>query len=117
VSTFGAIVLVTVGALAVLEGISAIAKDAVYVATPSYVYELDLTTWGWIHLLLGAGGLAAGIAILAGQDWGRMVGIAFAVAGIIANFLSLPYYPWWSIIVIALYVAVIWALTSTFGRD
>jgi len=116
-STFGAIVLLTVGTIAALEGIAAISKDAVYVAAPNYIYELDLTTWGWIHLLLGVAAVATGIGIIGGQDWARMVGIALAVAGIIANFLTLPYYPWWSIIVIALYIAVIWALTATFGTD
>jgi hypothetical protein len=57
----------------------------------------------------------AGIGLLAGQTWARVVGIVLAVLSAIANFLFLPYYPFWSILIIGLDVLVIWALSTRAG--
>ena len=102
--------MILAGFVAVLEAIAALFNDKVYVGTPRYIFAFDLTTWGWIHLVLGALVAVAGVAVLSGQAWGRFVGIALAGLSIIAQFLFLPHYPLWSIIIIALYVAIIWAL-------
>jgi hypothetical protein len=53
----------------------------------------------------------AGLAVFAAQAWGRAVGIVLAVLSAVANFLFLPYYPLWSVLIIVLNVLVIWALT------
>jgi hypothetical protein len=110
--TFAGVLLVTVATFQILEGIAALAKDEVFLVGIEYVYKFDVTTWGWIHIVLGAIGLATGIGLLASQTWARITGIALAVLGALANFAFLPYYPLWSILVIAFYVLVIWALTA-----
>ena len=112
VVTFAGVLLVTVATFQILEGIAALAKDEVFLVGIEYVYKFDVTTWGWIHIVLGAIGLATGIGLLAAQTWARITGIALAVIGALANFAFLPYYPLWSILVIAFYVLVIWALTA-----
>lgn len=114
---FAGVMLVTVATFQILEGIAAIAKDEVFVAGVDYVYKFDLTTWGWIHVVLGAIGLATGIGLLAGQTWARITGIALAVVGVLASFAFLPYYPLWSILVIAFYILVMWALTAQLRRS
>jgi len=111
-TTFGGLILLMGGVLALLQGISALAGDTVYVRTRDYVYSFDLTTWGWIHLLLGLAAIAVGLAIMAGQTWGLLVGIAVAGLSAIANFLVLPQYPLWALVLITLDVAVIWALSQ-----
>jgi hypothetical protein len=110
-TTFAGLILLMGGVLALLQGISALAKDEVYVRTRDYTYSFDLTTWGWIHLLLGVAAIAVGLAIMAGQTWGLLTGIAVAVLSAIANFLFLPQYPLWALVLITLDVAVIWALS------
>ena len=117
VVTFAGVMLVTVATFQILEGIAAIAKDEVFVAGIDYVYKFDVTTWGWIHVVLGAIGLATGIGLLAGQTWARITGIALAVVGALASFAFLPYYPLWSILVIAFYILVMWALTTQLRRS
>ena len=57
---------------------------------------VDITTWGWVHLVLGAIGVATGLGLLAGQTWARVTGVAIAVVASLANFAFLPYYPLWS---------------------
>ncbi|WP_067535066.1 DUF7144 family membrane protein [Nocardia crassostreae] len=107
-----AILLITVGALSVLSGISAVVEDTMYVVGYEYVYQFDITTWGWIHIGLGALLILAGGGLVAGTTWGRIAAIGIAALSIVANFLFLPYYPWWSVLIIALDVIVIWAVTT-----
>ena len=110
-SSFAGVLLIVVGAFQALEGLSAIIRNELLVVTQDYAYKFNVVGWGWIHLLVGLALAAVGVAILSGALWGRIVGIGVAVISAIAQFLSLPYYPVWAILVIALDVAVIWALT------
>lgn len=107
---FGGIVMIMAGTFGVIAGLAAILEDKFYVVGVEYVFELDVTTWGWIHLLVGILIGIAGLCVLSGQTWARGVGIVCAVVNAIANFMFIPYYPVWSILIIALDIAVIWAL-------
>ena len=113
---FAATVLMTVGVFEILQGIAALAEDEFFVRGPNYTYEFDLTAWGWIHLLIGIGLVVVGYFLFTGATWARWAGIAVAGLCMIGNFMWLPYYPIWSILIIALDVLVIWAL-SVHGRD
>jgi hypothetical protein len=114
---FAVSMLAISGVWQVIAGVSAVLHDEVFVNTAGYVYALDLTAWGWIHLLLGLLAVAAGVAILLGQTWARVVGIVFAGASMVTNFLFIPYHPIWSLLVIALGAAVIWALSTSARPD
>ncbi|GGL87961.1 hypothetical protein GCM10010129_34730 [Streptomyces fumigatiscleroticus] len=109
-TAFAAVLLILSGVLDVLRGIMAIAKDEVFVVTPDYVFQFDLTSWGWIHVALGAVALVVGIGVAMLAKWARIAGVVIASVLIIMNFLSMPYYPFWSLTLIALYGFVIWAL-------
>ncbi|MEV0355324.1 acetyltransferase [Nocardia sp. NPDC050697] len=112
ISAVAAVMLMVVAALSILEGTVAIAGDELYFAGPEYLYALDTTTWGWVHVVLGIVGMVCGIGLLFGTAWGRYAAIGIAALVIIANFLSLPYYPMWSVLVIALSIAVMWAVAT-----
>jgi hypothetical protein len=113
---FAAVMMMLSGGFEILQGLSAIIKKHFYVVGSEYIYKINVTTWGWIHLILGVIVLLAGIALLRGALWARIVGIALAVLITLANFLWLPYYPVWAIVIIAVNVVVIWALAAH-GRD
>jgi hypothetical protein len=115
-TAFAGILMIMVGGFQALQGIIAVFQDDFYVRTQNYVLELDTTTWGWVHLVLGLLVLGAGLAVLAGQVWGRTIGVILAVLSAAANFAFIPYYPVWALTIIALDVFVIWALT-VHGRD
>jgi len=117
VTAFAGVMLATVAVFQILEGISAIAKDDVLVAGPKYTYKFDVTTWGWIHLILGIIALAVGIGILMGQTWSRVAGIAIAALSCLSNFAFLPYYPVWSLVILSFNAFVIWALCTQLSRD
>ena len=113
---FAGILMVLGGVWHALSGIAALFRDQVYVTTPGYTFELDLTAWGWTHLLLGALVAGAGAGVLQGRTWGRVVGVGLAILSMFVNFLFLPHHPVWSILIIALDVAIIWALVSYGGN-
>ncbi|GGS55638.1 DUF7144 family membrane protein [Streptomyces cinerochromogenes] len=109
-TAFGAVMLMLAGLLDIFRGIMAIAHDNVFVVTRSYVFRFDLTGWGWIHVILGAVAVAVSVGLLKVAPWARVAGVVVAALIIIANFLSLPYSPVWSIVVIAFSAFIIWAL-------
>jgi hypothetical protein len=113
---FAAVLMILSGVFQALEGLAAIFENEFYVAARNYLYEVDVTAWGWIHLILGVVIALAGFGVLSGATWARAVGIALAVLSAIANFLFIPYYPFWSILIIALDVFVIWALAVHGGK-
>jgi hypothetical protein len=109
---FAALMMIMAGIWQGLAGLIALFENEFYVATRNYLFEFDATSWGWIHLLLGVIVGLAGLGLLAGQTWARVVGITLAVLSAIANFLFIPYYPFWSMLIIAVDVFVIWALAA-----
>jgi hypothetical protein len=108
---FAAVMMILIGIFQAIAGLTAILDDEFFVRTPNYTFDMDTTAWGWIHLLLGILVLLAGLALLAQKAWGGMVALTLAVLSAIANFFFIPYYPFWTILEIALAVWVIWALT------
>jgi hypothetical protein len=117
VTGFAGVLLMLNAVMQILQGFVALGNDGVLVTGVNYEYELSVTAWGWIHLIVGLLGLAVGIAIIAGQTVGYLAGIAVAFLGAATNFAFLPYYPFWSVLVIAFDVLVIWALCTQLGRD
>lgn len=113
---FAGVMLIMIGAMDIIQGLVALFNDEFYVVTQEWVFEFDLTAWGWIQLVLGVVLIASGIGIFSGHAAGRTVGVIVAGLAAIVNFSWLPYYPVWSVIVVAICVAVIWALTAH-GRD
>ncbi|MET4656621.1 hypothetical protein ABID80_000313 [Streptomyces sp. PvP037] len=109
-TVFAAVTLMIVSVLDIFRGVMGIAQDDVFVTTPDYVFRFDLTAWGWTHLVLGAVGVLVSLGLVRDSLWARVAGVTIAGFIIIANFLSLPYYPVWSVVMIAFSGFVIWAL-------
>ncbi|WP_329579586.1 DUF7144 family membrane protein [Streptomyces sp. NBC_01361] len=107
---FAVVALLVSGPLSILLGASGIAGDTVFV-TSRYAYRFDLTAWGWLHLLIGVALVVAGLGVAAGKAWGRGAGISVAAISLITQFMFIPYYPAWSITVMALDLLIVWSLT------
>ena len=108
---FAAMIMIMVGLFQFFQGLAAIINDEFFVTLPNYAFELDLTAWGWIHLILGVVLLLAGFFLFAGSAAAGAVAIVLAGLSALSNFFFIPYYPFWSILMIALAVYVIWAVT------
>lgn len=115
---FAAFMMIMVGGFQIIAGFAAILNDDRFVAGEDVVFKFSTNQWGWIHLILGLVVAFAGAAVLAGRTWGRVVGITLALLSAVANFLFIPYYPFWALLIIVLDIFVIWALaTQGYDRD
>jgi CHAT domain len=112
---FAAIMMIMVGIFQFVAGLIALFNSDFYIVTRDYIFQFDATTWGWIHLVLGMILGLAGFGLLAGQTWARVVGIILAVLSAITNFLFIPYYPFWSLLIVALDIIVIFSITIEEG--
>ena len=112
---FAAIMMIMVGVFQALQGLIGIFENEFYVATRNYLFQFDATTWGWIHLLVGLIVAFAGWGLLSGRTWARTVAIILAVISAITNFLFVPYYPFWALLLITLDIFVIWAVAAHGG--
>ena len=115
-TAFAGIMMVMMGIWWIMAGLIAVVNSEFYVVTLRWIFEFDVSTWGWIHLLLGIVILVAGFFLFAGAIWARVVGVILAVLSALVAFAWLPYYPFWALLFVALSVGVIWALT-VHGRD
>lgn len=109
---FAAVMLLITGVLDIFRGVAAIAKDDVVVNTPDYSFQFDTTGWGWVHLGVGIVAVIVALGLFRADVWARVVGVIMAGLVILSSFLSLPYYPVWSIVLMAMSAFVIWALCT-----
>jgi hypothetical protein len=114
---FAGVLMVMLGTFQAFQGLAAILEDELFIVTRNYAYDLDLTAWGWIHMGVGIVVALAGFYVFSGAMWARVIGITMALIAAIANFMYIPYYPVWSVLIIALCVVVIWALASFRAPD
>jgi hypothetical protein len=108
---FAGSILTLAGIFQAIAGLVAIINDNFFVVSKNYTFDLDVTAWGWIHLILGIIMFVVGLGLFTGASWAAVGAIAIAMLSAIANFFFIPYYPIWSLVVIGLDVWVIWALT------
>jgi hypothetical protein len=116
---FAGFMMIMLGFWHTIAGLSAVIKDNVYAlgqVGDGYFLKFNVTTWGWIHLILGIVIILAGFGLFAGAVWARTIGVLLAILSGLAAFAWLPYEPFWGVLLIAIAVSVIWALT-VHGRD
>jgi hypothetical protein len=113
VSIFAASMMLMTGVFGILQGFVAVLDDTFYVKAPNYTYEININGWGWIHIVLGALLVIVGLGVLAGATWARVLGIGVVLLSMIDNFLFLPYYPLWSLLIIAIDAWIVWSLAQT----
>lgn len=110
---FASTIMIMVGIFQAFQGLAALLNDEFFVTVNDYTYELDLTTWGWIHLISGILVLIAGIALYSASAIAGVVAIVLAGLSAVTNFFFVPYYPLWSLLIIALAIYVIWAIVKS----
>lgn len=107
-----AVLMILTGVMGFFEGLTAGLNGHFYVVRANYAFAWSVHGWGWVHLIIGVVLLAAGLALLMDQTWARVVGVVVASFSALANFLFIPYYPFWSILLVAMNAFIIWALVS-----
>lgn len=115
---FAAVMMIIGGSLNIFYGLVALVNDTWvgWNTATSNAVVLDLTQWGWVHIIIGACLLLAGFGVMTGNILARTVGVIVAGLSLIGNFFFIPVYPIWALTIIVLDVLVIWALTAH-GRE
>ncbi len=110
---FAAAVMFTIGAIDIIQGITALAKDGTYVIPESgLLVTTNFTTWGWALIIWGIVMMLAAGALFAGKGWGRWFAIVVIIINGIGQIAWFPAYPLWSLLAIGLEIAVLYALTA-----
>jgi hypothetical protein len=113
---FAGIVLLVVGTINIIYGIGALDDANVFVNDTRFILT-NLNTLGWVLIILGVIQLTGGFSLVAGNTYGRVIGIIGGSIGAIGAILSIGgSYPWWSLCVFALCVYVVYGII-VFGED
>lgn len=115
-AVFAGLMMIMLGSFTAITGLVAIFDDGWLVVTDTALVTFDLTTWGWVWLIMGILVVVAGVGLLSGQMWARVVGVILASLNALGQLIYMPIYPVWSIVLIALDVLVIYALTAHGGE-
>lgn len=91
-------------------GLIALLNKEFYVITPDQLAVFNFVAWGWIHVALAVLLISAGVSVINGGVWGRVIGIFLVGLSLVANFVFIGAYPFWSIIVMLVDVLVLYAL-------
>ena len=104
---FAATLLLIAGTLNILYGIGALDGANIFTDDRRYILS-DLNTLGWVLIVLGLIQLIGGFSLMAGNAFGRFIGILGATLGAIGALLSVGgAYPWWSLAIFFLCIYVI----------
>lgn len=112
---FAGFMMILMGSLQAVAGLAALLNNEWLLVTESRLIVFDFTTWGWIHLLIGAVVFSAGFAVMNGAVWARLVGVIIAMISLVANLAYANTYPIWAIAVVVIDVLIIYALTVRGG--
>jgi hypothetical protein len=110
---FAAVMMIVNGIFQVFQGLAAVLSDEFFVTLPNYVVTLDVTTWGWVHLILGVLIAIGGFYLFSGSRAAAIFALILAVLSAIGNFAFIPYYPFWALLLIAIDVYIMWAIARS----
>jgi hypothetical protein len=113
---FAAVLLYIVGFLNIIYGIGAIDGANVFVGDERYIFS-DLSTMGWVLVVVGVIQIIAGVSLMSGNAFGRIMGVGAGSLGAISALLSVGgNYPWWSLGIFFLSIYVVHGILI-YGED
>lgn len=111
-TVFAGALMLIVGSLDALWGLAAILNDNVVLVGGNGVILADITTWGWVHLILGSLVAITGMGLFAGTEWARFAAIFFVSINAVAQIVWFPAAPLWAFLMVILDVTIIYQLTA-----
>jgi len=114
---FAGVMMFILGSLDALWGLAAIVNDDVVVVGGSGALIFDITTWGWVHLILGSIVALSGLGLISGNAAARVVGIFVVAVNAIAQIVWFPAAPLWSFLMIILDTIIIYQLTMNWSAE
>jgi hypothetical protein len=114
---FGGCMMILLGFFHFMAGLVAIFNDQYFLVTKNnLVVTADYTAWGWAHIALGLLLVVAACGLFAGMTWARILAVIAAIVSALVNLAFITANPWWSTIMIACDILIIYAVTAH-GRE
>ncbi len=108
--------LLILGTLNVIYGIGALDDASIFVNDTRFILS-NLNTLGWVLIILGVIQITGGVSLMAGNAYGRVIGIVGGSLGAIGALLSIGgAFPWWSLAMFVLCVYVVHGII-VYGED
>lgn len=111
-TVFAAIMLLVSGSFNIIWGLAAVLNDQVVRVGGQGVIVLDFTTWGWVHIVLGAIMLLVSWGLFSVAEWARWTAIVIATLDLVLQMTVITAFPLWALVVMTLNVIVIYQLTA-----
>ncbi len=109
-ATFAAVLLLIAGTLNIIYGIGALDSANIFTSETRYILT-NLNTLGWVMIVLGVLQLTGGFSLIAGNTYGRVIGIIAGSLGAINALLSIGgQNPWWSLAIFFLCVWIVYGI-------
>jgi hypothetical protein len=116
-AAFAGVMMFIVGSLNALWGLAAVLNDDVVIVGGEGAIIADVTTWGWVHLILGAIVVVVGVGLLRGDDAARWPAVFFVGVNAVAQIVWFPAAPLWALLLIILDVTIIYQLTARWNAQ
>jgi hypothetical protein len=116
-AAFAGVIMFVVGSLDALWGLGGILNDSVVVVGGHGAVIADITTWGWVHFILGSVIALTGIGLLLGNESARWLGVFFVALNAISQIVWFPAAPLWAFLLIILDVTILYQLTARWGAQ
>jgi hypothetical protein len=116
-AAFAGVMMLILGSLDALWGLAAIVNDEVVVVGGNGALIFDITTWGWVHLILGSLVALTGVGLMTGNSAARVAGIFFVAVNAVAQIVWFPAAPLWAFLMIILDTVIIYQLTVNWSAE
>lgn len=114
---FAGVMMFILGSLDALWGLAAIVNDEIVVVGGRGALIFDITTWGWIHLILGSVVALTGLGLITGNTAARVAGIFFVSLNAIAQIVWFPAAPLWAFLMIILNTVILYQLMMNWSAE
>lgn len=114
---FAGVMMLVLGSLDAFWGLAAILNDEIVVVGGRGALIFDLTTWGWVHLILGSIVALTGLGLLSGNAAARVAGLFFVAVNAVAQIVWFPAAPLWAFLMIVIDTVIIYQLTVNWTAD
>ena len=114
---FAGVIMFLVGSLSALWGLGGILNDDIVVVGGQGALVADITTWGWVHLILGSLIALTGIGLLTGNTAARWFAVFLVTVNAVAQIVWFPAAPLWAFLIIILDVTILYQLTARWDQQ
>lgn len=114
---FAGVMMFILGSLNAIWGLGGILNDDIVVVGGQGALILDITAWGWAHLILGSLIALVGVGLMTGNATARVAGVFLVALNAIAQIVWFPAAPLWASLMIILDTIIIYQLTMNWSAD